>query len=260
MYADNEIDYIESCRHEINTYANRIKSDGNSLCKKVLNALRNEELLTARNRHDQLPPDFCSSAFNIMFDALRVNDTEIVSEKKKLINKKFARERKMEKDLKQFGINTDNCSVFCNSEYTDFKEHSLLNFSNQAKRTIVNHIGKTHIWEKELPDIKYKGLFIFDESGVYFEGDCIPMEKPTENSQWLFKFKNNPPHIYFPWLDKTIMQSIYDSAIDFVIWFCPYKYSTIIEQTGLSYPSVIILDVRYGKTLIEYAYNEYTLG
>ena len=260
MYADNETDYIEACRQEINAYPNHIKNDGNSLCRKVLNALRNEELLTARNGHDQLPPDFYSTTYGIMFDALRVNDTETNSERGKLINNKFALERKMEKELKHLGMDIDDCTIFYNSEYVDFKEHSLLNFSNQAKRTIDEHISKIHIWDKELPDIKYKGLFIFDESGVYFEGECIPVERPAENSQWLFKFKDNPPHIYFPWLDKTIMQSICDSSIFFVVWFCPYKHSAIVEQTGVNYPSVTILDVRYGKTLVEYTYDEYTLG
>ena len=260
MYADNETDYIETCRQEINAYPNYIKSDGNSLCRKVLNALRNKELLTARNGHDQLPPDFCSTTFGIMFDALRVNDTETVSEKGKFTNNKFARERKIEKELKQLGIDIDDGRMFCNSEYVDFKEHSLLNFSNQAKRTIDEHINKIHIWKDELPNIKYKGLFIFDESGLYFEGDCIPAETPAENSQWLFISKHNPPHIYYPWLDKNIMQSICDSELDFVVWYCPYKHSTITQQTKASYPSITILDVRYGKSLLEYIYNEYTLG
>ena len=108
MYADNETDYIESCRQEINTCPNQIKSDGNSLCRKVLNALKNEKLLTARNGHGQLPPDFCSTTYGIMFDALRVNDTEFISEKGKYINNKFARERKMEKELKQLGMDIDD--------------------------------------------------------------------------------------------------------------------------------------------------------
>ena len=260
MYADNETDYIETCREEINAYPGHIKSDGNSLCRKVLNALRNKESLTARNGHDQLPPDFYSAIYGLMFDALRVNDTEIISESGKLINNKFIRERKMEKELKQLGTDINNCTIFCNSEYADFKEHSLLNFSNQAKRTIDNHISKINTWNEELPDIKYKGLFIFDETGVYFEGKCVPVEEPAENSQWLFMFKDNPPHIYFPWLDKIIMQSVYDSSLDFVVWFCPYKHDTIVRQTGVDYPSVIILDVRRGKTLVEYTYDEYTLG
>jgi hypothetical protein len=240
--------------------SNNIFSDGNSLCKKVLKLWKDEKLLRSRNGHDQLPPDFYSTICGVMFDALRVNDTEVVSEKGKFINNKFARERKMEKELKQLGVKTDNCTIFCNSEYVDFNEHSLQNFSNQAKRTIDEHISKIHIWNKELPDIKYKGLFIFDESGVYFEGECIPAEKPDENSQWIFAFKDNPPHIYFPWLDKNIMQSIFDSEIDFVVWFCPYKYSSLIKQTGILYPTVAILDVRYGKPLVEYIYDEYTLG
>lgn len=260
MYADNEIDYITSCRKEINTYSNRIESDSNSLCRKVLNALRNEDLLTARNGHDQPPPDFFSDKCSIMFDALRVNDTEIKNEWGKIINNKFARERKMEKELQKLGINMENRNVICNSEYVDFSEHSLINFSNQAKRTIDEHIKKIHIWKDELPNIKYKGLFIFDESGLYFEGCCIPAETPAENSKWLFIPKHNPSHIYYPWLDKNIMQPICDSELDFVVWFCPYKHSTITEQTGILYPSVVILDVRYSRTLIEYAYDEYTLG
>ena len=260
MYADNETDYIETCRQEINTYSNHIKSDGNSLCRKVLNALRNEDLLTARNGHDQPPPDFFSDKCSIMFDALRVNDTETTTERGKLINNKFARERKMEKKLQKLGIDIENCNVICNSEYVDFNEHSLTNFSNQAKRTTDKHINKIHIWKDELPNIKYKGLFIFDESGLYFEGDCVPVETPAENSQWLFIPKHNPPHIYYPWLDKNIMQSICDSELDFVVWYCPYKHSTITQQTKASYPLVTILDVRYGKSLLEYIYNEYTLG
>ena len=260
MYGDNETDYIESCRSEINTNPSCVRSDGNSLCRKVLNALRNEDLLTARNGHDQLPPDFVSDKCSIMFDALRVNDTETITERGKPINNKFARERKMEKELQKLGINTENYNVICNSEYVDYNEHSLTNFSNQAKRTINDHIGKIHIWKDEFSSMKHKGLFIFDESGLYFEGSCIPTETPAENSQWMFLFKNNPPNLYYPWLDQNIMQSICDSELDFVVWYCPYKHSTITQQTRASCPSVTILDVRYGKSLLEYIYNEYTLG
>lgn len=257
MYADSELDYINDCRNKINMYPGEIFSDGNSLCKKVLRALKNECLLTARNGHDKLPPDFCSEECNIMFDAMMVNDTEIEIKKGKFKNSKKGREREMEDEINKLGIfDVEKCKVFCNSECLDYHEHSIDNFVKQARRVIENHIKKIKIWEKELPNIKYKGLFIFDECSVYFKGEC----KPTNNFKYRFTYEGNKLNVYFPWLDKNIMQQIYNSEIDFVIWYSPYKKNTLMLQTKTAYPTVVILDTRYHKDLVDYVYEEYELS
>ena len=255
MFADNELDYLQYCQSIIEDFPQGIKTDGNSLCKKILNLLKNQNLLISRNGHDQLPPDFYSEIYKIMFDALRVNDTEIIN-KGKFKNPKFARERMMEKELKQ-KINTDNKKIICNSENLTNNEHSLINFSNQAQRTINEHINKIKIWEKELPDMKYKGLFIFDESDLYFKGTAIPLE----NSKWCFLTQDTSFNFYYPWLDKNIMEPVYNSNLNFIVWFCPYKFFSSIGNFDTNYFNTIILDVRYNnKNLIQYNYNEYALS
>lgn len=260
MYADDEVDYISSCRDKINSYPEEIYYDKNSLCKKILRVLQNECLLTARNGHDQLPPDFYSEECEIMFDAMRVNDTEIEVENKKkkiLLNSKFKREKNIYKELEELEIfNMEKCTIFCNSEYIDYCEHSIDNFFKQAQRVVEKHIKKIKIWKKELPNIKYKGLFIFDESSVYFKGVCVPVD----NTTWFFLYEGELPSVYFPWLDKNIMQQVYDSEIDFIVWYSPYKKNSFARQAGITYPSVVILDTRYPQNLVDYVYDEYELS
>ena len=57
---------------------------------------------------------------------------------------------------------------------------------------------------------------------------------------------NKSVGLHKPWLDARFMQQIYDSSIEFVVWFCPYKVGGVAMRIGIEYPSSVIIDTRCG--------------
>ena len=70
-------------------------SNGNSFEKKILRYIKDIDSFTSNNGHGDLPPDYYSDRYSVMFDVLRINDTEV--------NKKYnpikIEERKMRKQV-----------------------------------------------------------------------------------------------------------------------------------------------------------------
>ena len=168
MFLDNEVDAINYILHGLDHY-NVLQYDGNSFNKKIFRYVQNLHKFTENNGHDALPPDFYSDEFSCMFDVMRVNDSEI----KKSYNPVKIRERNAEKDLKESGLLdkiNSNITVFIMSESDDVREHTMKNYKRNCNRVMSEHIKKLYIWKKEHPNIKHKGLLIFDETECYFEG------------------------------------------------------------------------------------------
>lgn len=197
MFLDNEGDAINYILHGLDHY-NVLQYDGNSFNKKIFRYVQNLDKFTENNGHDALPPDYYSNEFSCMFDVMRVNDSEI----KKSYNPVKIRERNAEKDLKESGLLdkiNPNVTVFVRSESDDVREHTMKNYKRNCNRVMSEHIKKLYIWGKEHPNIKHKGLLIFDETECYFEGYVRYAFADQYKYMW---DATKPLVLHKPWEDK----------------------------------------------------------
>lgn len=200
MFLDNEGDAINYILHGLDHY-NVLQYDGNSFNKKIFRYVQNLDKFTENNGHDALPPDYYSNEFSCMFDVMRVNDSEI----KKSYNPVKIRERNAEKDLKESGLLdkiNPNVTVFVRSESDDVREHTMKNYKRNCNRVMSEHIRKLYIWGKEHPNIKHKGLLIFDETECYFEGYVRYAFADQYKYMW---DATKPLVLHKPWEDKSFL-------------------------------------------------------
>ena len=215
---------------------------GNSFERKLFRYIQNINLFSSNNGHSDLPPDYYSDELSVMFDVLRVNDTEV----KKTYNPLKMEERKMRNLAKeQELLDLPNIMpVIEVDEPDDVNAHTYQKYRKQAHRTIAEHIRKIPLWVKEHPSIKHKGLLVFDETEFCLEGFIASVG----NGQFLYQYKF-PLVIHESWNDENFFKQIYESDLDFVIWFCPYKpYGKIPMKHGINYPAVVIVDTRFPRT------------
>lgn len=260
---DNEQNIIKDIQLDLSN-KNVLLLNGNSFERKLLKYFRDIDSLIPHNAHSDPPPDYYSDKYKIMFDVMRVNDTEIEyikNNKIKYKNAKMSRERKMEKEaldlLKYLNISND-VEIICNSESDDINEHSFENYKNNVTRVLSQHINKIPIWKPEHNDY-YKGLLIFDETECCFNGSI----KYVKDELYTFKYDASKPLvIHEPWNDANFIQQAYQSHdLDFIVWYCPYKqYSAIAMKTGTYIPKVVFIDVRYSRTnYYDYSMNHLVL-
>ena len=220
---------------------------GNSFEKKILRYIKDIKSFTSNNGHGDLPPDYYSDKYSIMFDVLRVNDTEV----KKTYNPLKIEERKIRQLAKeQELLDLPNIApVLEVDEPDDVNAHTYQKYCKQASRTIGEHIRKIPLWIKEHPAIKNKGLLVFDETEFCFEGSITSVG----HGQFLYRYKS-PLIIHEAWNDENFVKQIYEADLDFVIWFCPYKpYGKIPMKYNINYPAIVIVDTRFQRT----NYKEY---
>ena len=216
--------------------------NGNSFERKLLRCIQNIDSFSSNNGHGDLPPDYYSDELSVMFDVLRVNDTEV----KKTYNPLKIEERKMRNMAKEQGLlDLPNIKTVIEvDEPDDVNAHTYQKYCKQAHRTIAEHIRKIPLWVKEHPFIKHTGLLIFDETEFCFEGFITSVG----NGQFLYRYKS-PLVMHEAWNDENFFKQIYESDLDFVIWFCPYKpYGKIPMKHGINYPAVVIVDTRFPRT------------
>lgn len=194
------------------------------------------------NGHAALPPDFYSPTYNMMFDVLRINDSEV----KKTYNPVKMRERKIhDKIMAEYGdILSQDFELAVISETDKLNEHTYKQYVKNARRVIGEHIKKVPLWEQKHPNIKHKGLFVCDETEVYFHGLAMPSGSPVPDYAWM-RYVDMRHEFHKPWLDVNLIGQIYASSIDFVIWFCPHKPFGVVRQLNCDFPEVTIIDTRF---------------
>ena len=127
-------------------------------------------------------------------------------------------------------------NIIINSASYDIREHTMKNYRKNCNRVLAEHIKKIDIWKREHPNIRHKGLLIFDETECYFE--LYNYFFATRKTLVLHK----------PWMDKSFIGDAYSSELDFIIWCCPYKsHGALWGETHYNYPELIILDTRYQR-------------
>lgn len=233
-----------------------LKLGGNSFCHKIIKTLQRSSLLTENAGHDCLPPDFFSDDLNIMFDVMRVND----SEKKKGYNpvfketsefmKKIQRERNTAFDL--YGITNVGFDLESDNRIDYDEIHQFKYYKKQTIRVITEHIKKIPIWCAEHSSIKRKGFVILDETGTYLQGHATPrvIEENGNVNQWNL-FLNMPIVVHLPWRDKEFMEPLFQANLEFVVWYKPYAVksigNTLIHQS--EYSNLAIIDLRKNMSI-----------
>lgn len=242
MYFDNERTIIDQFKTEAQ---NVLLLRGNSFEKSICEKIFDFDNASENNAHEAPPPDYYSELHSIMYDVLRVNDSEL----RKGYNPIKMREKEIVKTIMEtFGdcfpnVTSDNIiPILRPSQPNEKHEYKL--YVKQAKRVIEAHIRKTPIWVSEHPNIKYKGLLICDETELYFES-AIPIAPYIERraNGEIFAIPINKLHK--PWLDKNLCQIFCESGLDFVIWYMPCKrYDPFILDNKVNYPAIVVMDVR----------------
>lgn len=237
-----------------------LKLGGGSFCHKVVKALQRVDLLVENAGHDCLPPDFYSDKLNIMFDVMRVND----SEKKKGYNPMFQEMSKLmaeaESKIKALGLDNVH-TVFADLEADNslnYDEiHQFKYYKRQVVRVLKEHIKKLHIWQSEHPAIQRKGFVIYDEAGMYFQGYAKPVDVMADGivNTWAFALKQ--PVVHFPWMDEEFMRPLLDADLDFVVWYRPY---VLISDCNLKFfngmlPYLAVIDIRSKSSLFLQKYS-----
>lgn len=241
MLFDNEDDILALARENFKI-GNILHFNGNSFNRKIQRCLLDSANLIPDNGHSAQPPDYYSDIYSVMFDVLRINDSEV----RKSYNPVKIRERNKYNEVinKIDGMVHHDIKLAVSTESSCISEHTYKNYIKNGQRVICSHIRKIALWKKKHPEIKYKGLFIFDETEVYYEGISIPSGSMNPDKAWL-RWVDYNKGLHKPWLDRKLIQQIYESELDFVIWFCPYKPCGIARKIGLDFPYMTIIDTRF---------------
>lgn len=171
------------------------------------------------------PPDYYNDVENLMMDVMRVDDHP----KKNHVN---AKESKIQKEIANSGLleifpNVQNIFVnsVCGNIPTE-KDHSFQFYVDNFQRVVNEHKRKIEsVYQKNHPNHKTI-FFIMDEtSGGYF----------------------NNGEIYTWWNDRNFLDCIFDSNIDYIIWFTPYIHQCAMFVDGheeyIDFPHAVIMDV-----------------
>lgn len=241
-------------REIIQVVQEKLKSDafrigGSSFCYKIIKRLCREDELIENIGHDCSPPDYYSDALDIMFDVMRVNDSECRRHNNPVFREMSMIKKEAAKKINTLGL-SDAYAVmpFLNTDESIGydKVHKFSYYRKHVSRVVSEHIRKIPIWCKEHPKIKYKGLMILDEAGIYFKGKVLPKVEEDGSIYWYY-IVQKPLIVHYPWLDEFLMAPIINSNLDFVIWFHPYTEESILNTKFLNreYPALIVIDVRH---------------
>lgn len=219
----------------------------NSFTQKIMNVLR-EGRMTANNSHDALPPDYYSEKENIMFDVLRINDTEV----RKGYNPQKMRERKIEREVRKNtnGMFRNDVNYIINSENPN--EHRFEYYINQGVRVISSHLKNVVIWEREHPTIRDKGLLICDETSFFAEGKIFINPYATSEDDI---FLRRIYKMHYPWIDENFMKIIYSSNLSFIVWYMPFRPHAFNHPITNNYPYIVVMDLRFKKREKLESYN-----
>ncbi len=169
------------------------------------------------------PPDFYNKNRDLMLEVMRVDDHSF-EEKGRIQNPTNQKARAVEKELREKGFldNSPNARLFVNSptDLPSSKDHDYRFYKDSFKRIIEKHKGQIHQYRENHPGYKLI-FFVYDESSIYCRVDT-----PNRTIKQGERIKGIPHYWFY---DKTFLDLIRDSGIDFFIWFTPYKLFELME-------------------------------
>ena len=198
---------------------------------------------TVNNSHASEPPDFFSQNHRIMFDAMRVNDSETIVTtkrgKKVCDNPVLKREQKLVREVKKCFPNMPEDNIFINAvPEGDYDQiHNYQNYYKHTQKVLSSHVERISRCRELHPGFKM-GFLIMDETESYLQHtnimDAVTPYDPNRTYKILAL-----PHI--PYIDRRFMQCLCGSGLDFIIWYMPYKYN---EKMGIQLPLLCFVDMR----------------
>lgn len=198
---------------------------------------------TANNGHNALPPDYYSDKWNLGFDVMRVFDSEFTvlqdNGKIKYVNPVAEEESRLFKKIKRQHPDADAKQIFIIMKPEDnyHSVHTYQQYCDNARRVLKKHLDKCNGIRERHPTHKI-GFLVFDTTAIYiqhmYEEDARnPID---ENKKYMFH-----PRPHFPILDRAIMEDVYNSDLDFIIWASPEKLNVV---TGVQIPGLVFWDLR----------------
>ena len=197
------------------------------------------------------PPDYYNDSLHIMMDVMRVDDHSHLSDKDKLINPTNIKESKIQNELKKLGVldtfpNTKNIVVNAITDLPTDEDHNYNFYLASFSRVICKHLKSIPLYKENHPN--YETIFlILDESSGYITcKDEIARTALINNGNGVAM-----PHCCY--LDSNFINIIKGTKLDYLIWFCPYKWWSTNEVV---LPQVAILNINR-INLIESSLKKY---
>ena len=248
LFADRESNIIELFREleteEIGLIPDDI--DTMNICRCLMDSNHWENWVDSSGKN-MPPPDYYNIQEGLMMEVMRVDDHAFQGNKR-IINPTLARERKIERELRESGFLSqfpDSMKIIINADsglHTN-EDHNYQFYFENFKRTIEHHKSKINNYQRNHPGFKTI-FFVFDESTAY-----VLMKKvPKEIKQG--QLAKGEAHLWFA--DKRFIEVFQNSSIDFLIWFSPYK---LIQSIGKPpfLPTACVFDCnRIDFDLIDY--------
>lgn len=247
-WLDNEDNIVAKMREVIALYNSWTLLTRNNFEKRIFNAVTKKwSKWSVNNSHSAEPPDYFSQSLKLMFDVMRINDSETMITTKRgktrPYNPILKKEREQIRELKKYFPNVAEENILVNVEPDgDYdKTHNYQNYYRHAQKVFSAHIGRIPRCRELHPGFKM-GFLVMDETESYLQhkhiGDAVTPFDTNKIYQVL-----STPHI--PFLDERFMRCLIASDLDFLIWFMPYKHN---EKMAVQPPEVCFIDLKNKKT------------
>lgn len=197
---------------------------------------------TVNNGHDAPPPDYFSTSHKLMFDVMRINDSEITIIKsngdKKFKNQILAKEKSVLNEIKSAfpSIPSRNIHINVMPDEDYDKTHNYKQYYEHANRVFDDHIKSVPMCRDLHPDYKM-GFLVMDETESYLKHQNILDAQEPLNPNKLYEVDGIP---HLPFIDKRIIQRLLQGNIEFLIWFSPYKHN---QQMNIQPPKLTFFDL-----------------
>lgn len=238
---DNEENIIKDM-HEV-TSDQIMLLPGSKFEKQLISAIMKEwPKWTANNGHACEPPDYFSRDHRLMFDVMRVNDSEtsIITKRGKEVrdNPVLKREQNLAREAKKFFPNVSEDNIFVNAvpdgDYD--KIHNYQNYYKHAQKVFSSHIKRIPRCRELHPGYKM-GFLVMDETESYLQHSNIMDAMAPYDPNKVYKVLATP---HLPFTDRRFMQCLFESDLDFLIWFMPYKHN---EKMKVQPPVLCFIDL-----------------
>lgn len=202
---------------------------------------------TTNSGHSSEPPDFFSRDHKLMFDVMRINDSETMITTKRgktrPYNPILKKEREQIRELKKYFPNVAEENILVNVEPDgDYdKTHNYQNYYRHAQKVFSAHIGRIPRCRELHPGFKM-GFLVMDETESYLQHKYIWDAVTPYDTNKIYQVLSTP---HIPFLDERFMRCLIASDLDFLIWFMPYKHN---EKMAVQPPEVCFIDLKNKKT------------
>lgn len=189
--------------------------------------------------HNAPPPDFYNAVDGVMMDVMRVDDHGYKNKKGKTVNPTRQRDSQLMMELKAAGIRDTfpNAKVLLlsDTQLSTHEDHNYQFYLDNFVDIIESHKKKIALYKKNHPGYKVI-FFVFDESSMYFSANKSYKDNPKVGSMVC-----GTPHFWFA--DVAFLKVIFNSEIDFLIWFTSYKHSNMCDDKGnlCKFPQAVVI-------------------